>query len=660
MPSVPAVPNRGYSFTDYQTFQPSTPLPGNRVDTELDRLFGFNAELIPWLRVSINDDGTIRANAADVSTIIASLSGVSGLTWRGNYSAPTSYVRLDVVFDQNSSWLCIADTPPSGVAPPTLPTTSNAKWALLARAGTNGVDGVSPGIATLVSKDAPTGAAFLPVGTTAQRPSSPSAGFLRYNTTLNTLEVYDGAVWQSVGGAQVFALDQTFTATAGQTVFNITGSYTPGTVQVFRNGLLLDMGIDVIATNGTSFTLIDPAAAGDLVQILGWGNFSVANAVAKSGDTMSGQLFIPNVIAVPDSNGNSNLILAGPSAVTRFTLARDGVTGRFLLNRHDASGVFQSSPIIVDPTNGFVGVNGQVPTRALDVNGDIASTTQVSAPALLTNAINSGPLAGFRNRILNPRFEIAQRGTSGTVPLASAYNLDRWTGITLGVAVNWAQQPGGVILGETAANVLQFGGVAGNTFLRFLQRIEAANSRDLCGKTVTFSIYVAQQSGAARNFNITCFRANAVDNWSASTALGSNTTSLLDNTWTRVSLTVALPASGPENGLSFDMDFGGGNGLVAGQLLSVWGAQLEIGDRVTPLEFRPRGLEQQLCRRYFRRQAYQVPATTAQNLGTIEMRATPAITGGGTGFNSTNTSADNLIAFQTTGGVQTLDLNAEI
>ena len=33
------------------------------------------------------------------------------------------------------------------------------------------------------------------IGTTAERPSSPSAGHMRYNTTLNYVEVYNGSAW---------------------------------------------------------------------------------------------------------------------------------------------------------------------------------------------------------------------------------------------------------------------------------------------------------------------------------------------------------------------------------------------------------------------------------------------------------------------------------
>jgi len=40
-----------------------------------------------------------------------------------------------------------------------------------------------------------TGYLGLPNGTTAQRPSSPSAGYMRWNTTESHVELYDGSNW---------------------------------------------------------------------------------------------------------------------------------------------------------------------------------------------------------------------------------------------------------------------------------------------------------------------------------------------------------------------------------------------------------------------------------------------------------------------------------
>jgi hypothetical protein len=44
-----------------------------------------------------------------------------------------------------------------------------------------------------------TGRVLIPSGTTAQRPTSPVVGSLRYNTTLGFLENYTGTVWRAVG-----------------------------------------------------------------------------------------------------------------------------------------------------------------------------------------------------------------------------------------------------------------------------------------------------------------------------------------------------------------------------------------------------------------------------------------------------------------------------
>lgn len=43
--------------------------------------------------------------------------------------------------------------------------------------------------------DTATGGMFLPVGTTAQRPASPAAGMMRFNTTTGRVESYNGTSW---------------------------------------------------------------------------------------------------------------------------------------------------------------------------------------------------------------------------------------------------------------------------------------------------------------------------------------------------------------------------------------------------------------------------------------------------------------------------------
>jgi hypothetical protein len=56
---------------------------------------------------------------------------------------------------------------------------------------------ITNALALKVSIDSSTGAAMIPVGTTAQRPVSAGAGATRFNTTTGSIEFYDGANWIS-------------------------------------------------------------------------------------------------------------------------------------------------------------------------------------------------------------------------------------------------------------------------------------------------------------------------------------------------------------------------------------------------------------------------------------------------------------------------------
>lgn len=83
----------------------------------------------------------------------------------------------------------------------------------------------------------------------------------------------------------------TFTATAGQTAFTI--AHTQGFVQVFMNGLLLDLTTDY-TSNGSAITLTTAAAAGDEIEVVKYNTFSVGDAVPSSGGTFTGNIILPS------------------------------------------------------------------------------------------------------------------------------------------------------------------------------------------------------------------------------------------------------------------------------------------------------------------------------------------------------------------------------
>lgn len=92
------------------------------------------------------------------------------------------------------------------------------------------------------------------------------------------------------------SIRQTFTATAGQTTFAVSGGYTPSQIDVFYNGVKLINGTEVTVSGGSNVVLASGAANGATIDVVGYSvpTLTFANAVAKTGDTMSGTLNLPS------------------------------------------------------------------------------------------------------------------------------------------------------------------------------------------------------------------------------------------------------------------------------------------------------------------------------------------------------------------------------
>ena len=88
------------------------------------------------------------------------------------------------------------------------------------------------------------------------------------------------ASWGAISIPSYTYVRTNFTATAAQTTFTV--SYTVGYVDVYMNGVKLIVGTDVTATNGTSIVLASGAAAGDLIEVVAFQTFNVANALTTS------------------------------------------------------------------------------------------------------------------------------------------------------------------------------------------------------------------------------------------------------------------------------------------------------------------------------------------------------------------------------------------
>jgi len=120
----------------------------------------------------------------------------------------------------------------------------------------------------------------LPVGTTGQRPSSAGftdvAGMIRFNSTSNALEYYDGTMWQAPGVSFTVISSEQFSLQTGNPNGNVDGinssftltysGTTNGTI-VTINGVVQLPTSAYSITGGTTLTFTEPPAIGDVIDV---------------------------------------------------------------------------------------------------------------------------------------------------------------------------------------------------------------------------------------------------------------------------------------------------------------------------------------------------------------------------------------------------------
>jgi len=131
-----------------------------------------------------------------------------------------------------------------------------------------------------------------------------------------------------------------YQATAGQTSFSGSDadskvlSYQDGVyLDVYQNGVLLKPGTDYTATTGTTVVLVTGASSGDVVEMVAYDVFSVANSyTVTESDTrypfkgnnsiirLNGQSITADVTIDADENGVS----AGPITQSNATVTVNG------------------------------------------------------------------------------------------------------------------------------------------------------------------------------------------------------------------------------------------------------------------------------------------------------------------------------------------------
>jgi hypothetical protein len=252
--------------------------------------------------------------------------------------------------------------------------------------------------------------------------------------------------------------------------------------------------------------------------------------------------------------------------------------------------------------------------------------------ALQQNYNNQQSYNGWKNKLINGRFDFFQRVTSvnGTTAVINQYVADRWKLYSAQANVSCAWSPANNYIGAGYSIPLDVGPLTFN-----LNGTSAQNSASglvisqyieditlLAGRTCTLSFYALSPN--TNNMVVVEFGQYVSPTGSANgttfTNKGVYTANVVvtGNTWSRYSVTGTFPsvnanalvsdainqtasyvALWTDAGSSFANNTGIANGFYQNTHINFASVQLEIGPVMTPYEVRPLATELALCQRYY-------------------------------------------------------------
>ena len=211
----------------------------------------------------------------------------------------------------------------------------------------------------------------------ATEPTSPTIGDLWFDTTNQIMKVYTDSGFANAGSSvngtserQNYVVGTPSGSYDGSTtVFPAT--YDAGFVDVYLNGVKLVVGTDFTATNGTSITLTSAASTGDVVNIIGYGTFELANfSINDANDVSTGGVTDGQVLAYNNSTGDWEPTNIAADAITEGNSSVEVVdsgTGRIQFTT-------DGSEVMRIDSSGNVGIGTNSPSSRIDLLADSGDT----------------------------------------------------------------------------------------------------------------------------------------------------------------------------------------------------------------------------------------------------------------------------------------------
>ena len=146
-------------------------------------------------------------------------------------------------------------------------------------------------------------------------------GAIYWNSVTNAMYAWTGSEWGSISStADIYRFR--FTASGGETSISgtdangLTLAYIPGKEQVYLNGVLLARTSDYSATDGSSLTSLAALAASDVLEVITFTAFELADSIARSLFDAKGDILVATSADTPGklTAGTNGFVLTADSS----------------------------------------------------------------------------------------------------------------------------------------------------------------------------------------------------------------------------------------------------------------------------------------------------------------------------------------------------------
>ncbi len=223
---------------------------------------------------------------------------------------------------------------------------------------------------------------LMPVGNTAQRPATGVTGMLRFNSTTDSLEVYDNAEWSAVG-VPIFTViaDEQFNGDGSTVAFTLGSEQTTASCIVSINGVV-QLPTVAYSVTSTTLTFTEAPQSGDVIDVR---QITTTTSVTSISNTGGNAVIQPNsTLAQTDITGN--LI---PTANVTFDLGNS--TNRWRDGYFSGSSLTLGNVVMKNVAGGnsigFFGPDGTTPAT---IAASSVDTTTIANGTSSVSVISSG------------------------------------------------------------------------------------------------------------------------------------------------------------------------------------------------------------------------------------------------------------------------------